>query len=346
MNHLTSAAFRSFFITGCYRSGTTLIDKYLSNHHGCHAFSQPMTSLFLKSKEVFYRKIGNPSPRYLGLGSPPKYRSEEFRHFLEFNERELADKDLILRELSELSRQLGIELTLSYPSNLDFASIYINLLKLLQVKNGIDASTVGVKEILCQEYIPYFIENDIKVVVIIRDPRNMVESLNFGKGEEFTGGIRPTLLNLHNWREVCEFAIGNNGHPNLFFFRYEDFIQDTTVRKDLCLFLDLSPCEVDINALKDGSGKVWKPNSSFLEKPRKRLDETTASYVESVCFWEMQELAYETSIDPENIPAIISNFKEPWPVQHRDYYDLDYSTKMEMIEYEVERYRQRRSLGE
>ncbi|MBK8506194.1 MAG: hypothetical protein IPL46_30730 [Saprospiraceae bacterium] len=51
-------------MTGCYRSGTTLVDKYLSNHPDCLAFSQPITPLFIHTKEAFYREIGISSKNF------------------------------------------------------------------------------------------------------------------------------------------------------------------------------------------------------------------------------------------------------------------------------------------
>ena len=58
---------------------------------------------------------------------------------------------------------------------------------------------IGSKEIFCEEYIPYFLSNGVKVILLIRDPRDIITSLNFGKGADFTGEIRPTLFNIRNW---------------------------------------------------------------------------------------------------------------------------------------------------
>ena len=43
----------SIFITGLYRSGTTLLEKLIHNHPKCFVASQPSPELYFKIKEQF-----------------------------------------------------------------------------------------------------------------------------------------------------------------------------------------------------------------------------------------------------------------------------------------------------
>jgi len=74
----------NLLITGCYRSGTTLLEKLLHNHENVCLASQPFPVLYLYVKLAFYKAIGvrrrYPLDHlYLENG----YQPEEFYAFLD-----------------------------------------------------------------------------------------------------------------------------------------------------------------------------------------------------------------------------------------------------------------------
>ena len=56
----------SIFITGLYRSGTTLVDKILQNHPENFIASQPISSLFYEVKKQFLQSINKATNFPLG----------------------------------------------------------------------------------------------------------------------------------------------------------------------------------------------------------------------------------------------------------------------------------------
>ncbi|MBK8506195.1 MAG: hypothetical protein IPL46_30735 [Saprospiraceae bacterium] len=260
-----------------------------------------------------------------------------FEQFLQFKNLKQETLEILLHAYESLLIKLEYEASVD-PFPVDFRSIFVFLLKLLYKRSTKSIAALGLKEILCHEYISYLINHRVKVVLIIRDPRSVIESLNFGVGDQFTGGIRPTLLNLHNWREVAEIGLQHRKNDNLLLIKYEDFLSDIAIRKKLTDFLQLKYTSIDIKALKDMDGNNWRANSSFVNRNRDKLDTATTQYIESICFFEMRALGYQTDIAAGTIPEIVKIFEEPWTISPRDYYLHDYTTNQEHVDQEIERW--------
>lgn len=83
-----------------------------------------------------------------------------------------------------------------------FYQVYKQLLSTLaNYFNEHNLSYVGTKESFCEEFVPFFLGKQNKVIVIIRDPRAVVTSLNFGQATKYTGKARPVLYIIRQWRK-------------------------------------------------------------------------------------------------------------------------------------------------
>jgi Sulfotransferase domain len=257
--------------------------------------------------------------------------------FLESETFSKADLKLIFQEIKKykgiLTPRVG-ELEEKVEGG-NFLKIYLQILKLL---NHESKSLVGSKEILCEEFTPFFIRNGVKSIIVIRDPRDIICSLNFGKGSEFTGEIRPLLYSLRLWRKSIAFSMLNLSLPHFMMIRYEDLVTDhQKVLKEIFSFLEIAP------QTKTVIDESWKGNSSFGELSsvsdssvgnyKKMLDENTLAYIENVCRPEMNWAGYELVNDHLRIENI-RLYREAFKVNHKNF-DAGYSSDPKNILEEI-----------
>ena len=87
---------KNIFITSMIRSGSTLLDKLLSNHADLHINSQPFPYLFINAKKLFYKEILHPE-KYFVLNNyflENCYTLNDLNKFLErniFSSKEVID---------------------------------------------------------------------------------------------------------------------------------------------------------------------------------------------------------------------------------------------------------------
>ena len=341
----------SIFITGLYRSGTTLVDKILQNHPENFIASQPISSLYYEVKKQFLQSINKASN--LPLGN--LFRSNTTIEFSSYLKKIVLNKDLIIQIIKEQTKTPKLEN--NFLKNLNFNKEnghfidYFDLIN-LHLSKMLDENpkVIGSKEIFCEEYIPYFLSNGVKVILLIRDPRDIITSLNFGRGADFTGDIRPTLFNIRNWRKSAAFAINYRNHKNLLCIKYEDLITDTEqILYNISQFLNIREFNKSFlnEGIKDQYGRVWKGNSSHnvkntidqssMHRYKTQLDEKTIDYIETVCYPEMNFFNYNNNVNINKYNNIINSFKEPFKIQRREFSSFNYTENKKHVEEEIKR---------
>jgi hypothetical protein len=184
-----------------------------------------------------------------------------------------------------------------------------------------EVAVVGSKETFCEEYIPYFLDQGGRVLEILRDPRDILTSLNFGRGSEFGGRSKPHLFNLRQWRKSVAFAVAFDEHPNFLAVRYEDLAQNPgSVMAGVTDFLGLERFAPDTlsSDLRSQSGEVWHSNSSHAQAPRinaqsvgryhLHLSQKTDLFVQALCFLEMKHLGYELDLAEEDVLPVLTDY--------------------------------------
>lgn len=343
----------TIFITGSYRSGTTLIEKLLHNHKNITIASQPMPLLYIYLKREFNR-TKNITSRYPlnHLFLNDVYDKEEFYQFLD----EYLISDKLLEEIfDDLKNYIGLWTPeiLEYQYKFEQGS-FKNILKQLHLLIKLifpkeKQIYMGSKEILCEEYIPYLLDNGTKIILSIRDPRDMITSLNFRERDNQTGQRRPILYSIRTWRKSVAYAIAYKNYPNFFAYRYEDLVNNSLdLLKNITNFLDLHEIDKDIfnNGIYDQTGKTWLGNSSFNDKKgissnsigkyKNILPKEVISYIESCCYPEMKYLKYEFFISKNFNENSITNFQENYYRIH-DKFPTNYSSNETNIMNEIER---------
>ena len=84
----------------------------------------------------------------------------------------------------------------------------------------------GSKEVIFEEFLQYLLRQGVKCILVLRDPRDVLASSYFGKGQEFSGSPRPFFWMVRNWRKSVAFALELAGNENLLVLRYEDLVQN------------------------------------------------------------------------------------------------------------------------
>lgn len=344
-----------FILTGMARSGTTLLEKLLCNHKDISILSQPFPKLFYQAKKKFFEKINYPEKYYVlnNLFAEKNYTNDQLVEFLNISKFSSDELQLIFEEMNNWSGQLT-----KYNNISKLSQDYVpqNLFKTFQHLLGlnhshINAKAIGSKEVLIEEFAPYFLLNKAKVIFIVRDPRDVYTSINYGRGPEYGGDHRPSLFHLRNWRKSIAVLLSLRFNANFLYIKYEDLINDScVVLKQITDFLEMNPFDKNQfeDGIKDQGGQPWKANSSLPvsdggiiktanKKHVKYLSPETISYVEYICWPEMKFLGYEPIHIQNPLDYNPYKFIEPFEIKMHNL-GLQISTHPDNLNLEKYRY--------
>src|SRR5262249_44963629 len=154
------------------------------------------------------------------------YRPADLERFVERHRISAAEVAAVFEQLAGSSWQYHrpdperLAAALPEIDGLPLATIAARLWRALSPKPG--APWAGAKETPCQELIPAFLAAGWRCLLVVRDPRDVLTSLNSGAGERHAGAPKPTFFNLRQWRKSVAVGLAFAGHPGLRLVRYED----------------------------------------------------------------------------------------------------------------------------
>jgi len=339
----------ALFVTGGLRSGTTLLANLIGGQPDISLLVQPFPMLFIEAKRAFLRVHGVPNARYpLGHlfhdGQPPASLDAFLRNW-RASSGELAK---IFAGMSGYSGQLThfshdqLDHALaSLSEEGDFAEVVATLDRSLAQT---DAQWAGSKEVVCEEFLPHLLARGFRCALIVRDPRDVLASLNHGRGVEFGGEIRPTLFNIRSWRKSVAFALAMETQPRFAWCRYEDLVANPSAVLAR-IHASLGLADVDEERIHFGG---WRGNSSHGERIgisdasvgvwRELLPSAAARLVEAACLPEIQRLDYATTMTFTDAAGTLAAATEPYPMTRADF-ESDAVTA-ENIALEVDRLRE------
>ena len=318
----------TILVTGTSRSGTTLLEKMLSSHPDIYLVSQPMPYMYRMIKEKFYASIGYTNKQYvLNDLFDPEYSRKDFIDFVNNYKIPRKDFDNILHLMQDWSGQyerlININEVISNYESDKLVSVYEYILSQYITKSKYEY--IGSKETLIEEFVPYFLSKGIKVIMIIRDPRDVYTSINIGKGTEYTGKRRPALFHLRNWRKSVAIINTFKNWNKFTFVKYEDILKykekELNKLTDFLSVDDFSKGYFD-KGIRTKDGALWKGNSSNkkhqgineknIGKYKNHFNNNTIGYIEFICGPEMKSMGYNKNIDKYN-PY---NFVEPYSLDN------------------------------
>ena len=335
------------------RSGTTLLEKLLTNHRKMDVLSQPLPLIFIEAKRRFLKEKG--VDRYYVLNDDlisRDYPQDEFDTYLDNFEIDLSDIDNIFNIMETYSGQYTKrDYHLSMKPHLLHG--YKEAIKrcLESYKVDEDATYLGIKETMCEEFLPYLCSNDYKAIAIIRDPRDVLASANYPKKVKHLGSKKPALFIIKTWRKSAEYIHQLRNNINFHYLRYEDLVNHPYHELDkITDFLGIdkfSPTCFDKGIL-DRSGQPWMANTSFEQGEnfisnrstgiyKNLLSQTEISYTEAICAREMKHLNYQAEIS-SNACEIIKNYKDI-DVQDSEDLKAGFSSRKDNIAQELLRFK-------
>lgn len=323
----------TIFITGTHRSGTTLLDRLINQFPDVSILSQPFPLLFVETKRSFFRSLGLDDIRYpLGhLFLEERYDHAMLADFL----RRWRTSHEHLRAIFEDMRGYSGQYTRFSDEEVeraiacvdgddDFASVVQKLIRSLCRREK--AAWFGSKETICEELLPSMLDRGFRCVLIIRDPRDVIASLNHGRGAEFGGSIKPLLFNIRSWRKSVAYALDLQARSRFQWCRYEDLVRTPVAElARIAAPLGLKATSDGLTSeLRNGDGSIWAGNSSHGELYaisdasvgiyKKLLDPDVQRMVEAACLPELRYLGYDTSLTHAEAQETLRTIREPYPV--------------------------------
>ncbi|MEX2398168.1 MAG: sulfotransferase [Balneolales bacterium] len=317
-------------ITGMSRSGTTLLQNLLSSHYGIDILSQPIPMVYRHLKRDFYEKINHSEDHYVlnHLFNEREYTPRQLNSFLEKKRINEVELRRLIHEMEEWSGQKTVlhdyKKYLLPQTPLSLFTLYKTVLHTYCRTETNEV--LGSKEILLEEFIPYFLKYKIKTILIIRDPRDVITSLNEGAGPKYVGKHRPMLFHVRHWRNSVALANTYNQHKNLLWIKYEDLVRQTyQCLQKITNFLGLEQFSNDHfkKGILTRDGNSWAGNSSTkafsgidknnTDKYKEFLDENTIKYVEFMCEPEMLKMKYKLNTNTSDYNPL--TFEESYNIE-------------------------------
>ena len=299
-----------FFITGQPRSGTSLLSEIIGHYPETITIQQPLPLLLYHLKTV-YNKQQNTSNYY---PITPLF-SERFDEvsWLQF----LAEYQIDVESLAQIAKEGQTYSGVYEPG-------FLTSLELTQRSSFREVlaefPSSAIKEVFAEEWIPYFIKENMPTLLIIRDSRDMMASLL--KGEQM-GDLRGFYFHLLLWRKSVAFALEYQNSPFFKYIQLEHLLVDLPASLyDLGVFLgddkfpellrqgvlDKSKWKGNSNVFINGSSKILKTSSR-----KEYLTEGQCLFVETICYAEMKTLGYKMEVIGEQIPDNIVLINDPIP---------------------------------
>ena len=331
-------------VTGLYRSGTTLLQKILDMHPEINIIEGGVFPFF-KSLDCLFLKYSDSNIIDRPLCIEPQISDQDYKDIFDkvnFNKSNIFE--LMTKIRMRIDKGSKTDYARMCPTSkwFDYLESIIhqgNSKKILEkiyesihlYRGSRPVTYTGFKECLLDQFIEPLIncyKDRIKIVQLIRDPRAILASRNYGFFSDIRteGKKHPLLLVAYMWRNSVRYKnILTVKYPDNFYsVKYESLINNNYgVVKDICKFLivEFFPFLLDHNKFKDENGDSWKANTSFKQKSTgfltaslikwmKILPRDTLGAIEYLCAPEMLQAGYRPILSDEEQFACFVNYQE------------------------------------
>lgn len=326
--------YKKLFVSGMFRSGTTLMARMINSHPNICLASDPYAPIFKCYRNEIATRISNIQ---IDLAAPLHDYFNDKNQIKVFNDIEDKTFDISLKihNINEIQDLISKHaepyspLIIPHLKQLN-GSTYEELIdsgfKIVQKVYGKeDDLWAGIKEVWTNEFTPQFLKSfkSSKVILINRDPRAVI-------GSNFSTKTRryPFLFLCRQWRKLSDLSCKYKTlFPNqVLILKFEDIISNPfNIAREICNFLKIPYYESmsNIEDFKDGSNNGWTQNSSYniseksfnsksLNKWREILNPHQIKYIETLCIKNMIQLGYKPnfSMDKQEMIYSIKSFIE------------------------------------
>jgi len=364
LNENTISREKNLFLTGIFRSGTTLLSRSLSVHPKIIVVYQLFFPFFRMWRDLFLNQMvpGMPVPDR-PMGSNVFFDAGVFDLFSKsgskvyFSDHNIDElENILVKELQRDKHEKPF-----VPENAfvglkegNGEEILLQLLERSKDSCGGDKEIFGFKEIWCEDFAPALLNTkmlNIKCLQVLRDPRGIFSSRNTGKYLQECGGKKyPLLFIVESWRRSVRIAEMLSNVPSFCSVLYEDFVnRPEEVVINLCSFLEVDFCTDMVKPEKftDGKGNAWKPNTtgnnsslSFNKDPlfywQKALSDEEVGSVEFLCGGEMESLGYEKKFTQHRAKDLFMSYYEKEEEMHPWLHKFGYTCDAERKEIEMQ----------
>ena len=303
------------FVSGMFRSGTTMLGRMLNAHPQVAVASDPFLPFFKHYRSDVAAQQGLKVSTTEALAdyyfSPSGIRLFEAIQSASFD---MSFDPQRLGLLRQQIRAYGEPYSPKIMPYLDcirgasYHELLVSMTDLVATHYAAPGATVvGFKEVWTDEFIPAMARRlpEAKFIEIVRDVRAVCAS------KKSASTRYPWLFLCRQWRKLAALAWHYGAKADfsrqVLVLRYEDLVtgpQQTAQR--ICEFLDVPFCDVMVDPSRyvDGAGKPWVQNSSYggggqgfstkgLTKWQQVLSDDEVALIETICGPEMKLHDYE-----------------------------------------------------
>ncbi len=302
---------RAVYLTGMMRSGTTLLAHLMNGFPALDMFAQPLPLLPVAMKARFLAAEG-----FTEEAQAYPIRTQQFEdHYDPARLLAFLKRERVSAAMAETAaaRQESYSGVLARPDDMAArlqaaagGGLFDTVLAYLDGQRREGRALAGWKETMGEGLLPYYLETGAAAAQIIRDPRDVLRSMNYGDAERHVGAPRPLLFIARQWRKSAACALHCQGLKGYALVRYEDLAADpAAVMKNIGAALGLgAPEQTDPDAAADRQGRAWRGNSSAGGAQPEPPD-ADRRMMEALCWWEMRALGYRPDLSENEACAVL-----------------------------------------
>jgi len=308
------------FVTGMFRSGTTLLARMLHTHDEIACASDPYRPFFNCFRDTVADDCGIDVNAYDPLGD--YFADDTQLQLYDAIQSATLDRSFSDEERDRLYDRIESHGTPFSPRIYEevdeirgetFHEVYEHLLSAVPVCYGDgDESWHATKEVWTTEFTPVLHESfpDARFIHVVRDPRAVCASKNVQERSKY-----PWLFLIRQWRKLATLARAYDRHhpvqDQVLVVRYEDLVSEPRATAErMYEFLGIGMDEETLNPANfvDGSGDQWLQNTSYdesdpswdtssIDKWRTVLADRDVAFIEQLCYPELLVHGYEPDAD-------------------------------------------------
>lgn len=306
------------FVSGMFRSGTTLMARMLNSHPDIAFASDPFAPLFkcfrnrISEQQFPKTEFDKDAPLDDYYFNPDKLKA---KRAVQAATLKIDTGNLNLVEFQKEIGRHALPYSPAIVPLLDklqgntFEELLESGCKIIADAYGNEKSRmIGMKHVWTDEFVPHVLKSfpDAKAIHIVRDPRAICASKNCSSQKY------PWLFLIRQWRKSATFTWMHNRvefelSNRIMQIRYEDLVSNPEkLIREMCEFIeiDFHPNLTDPTSFVNGDGKPWKQNSLHFEgkqkfntesisKWRSSLTAREKQFIEALCCNEMKLFDYQ-----------------------------------------------------